>query len=370
MESVKFTPPSWSQEAFPEHRIPKKKLSLARTPTPIQRWHLPRLPDGVRVYIKRDDLTGLEFSGNKIRKLEFILAEAKEKGYDSVVTLGGIQSNHARATAVVSTLLGLDAHLILRTSRALIDNDPGLEGNLMVERMVGAHIHLVTKEEYAAKGQQNLGILLVNELRGKGKNPLLIPVGGSSALGTWGYLTMVEEIVQQNKEMELSITDIASACGSGGTTAGIAVGCHLAKCYGSDLEKSCKVHGYMVCDNEKYFENYIDELFREMELDPQVLGNNGCKDMVRFVQAKGKGYALSSKEELETIVEVAQATGTVLDPVYTGKAVHAMLTEIRDNPEEWTGRNILFVHTGGVFGVYGESRQLQGMVHPVQRLKV
>jgi len=371
MESVKFTPPSWAQEAFPEHRIPNKKLSLARIPTPIQRWHLPRLPDGVRVYIKRDDLTGLEFSGNKIRKLEFILAEAKEKGYDCVITLGGIQSNHARATAVVCAMLAMDAHLILRTSRALIDNDPGLEGNLMIERMVGAHIHLVTKEEYATKGQQQLGSLLVKELRENGKNPLLIPVGGSSALGTWGYLTMIDEIVQQNKEQDLSITDIASACGSGGTTAGIAVGCYLAKKYcGGSLEESCKVHGYMVCDNEQYFLNYIDGLFEEMELEPKVLGNDGCKDMVRLVQAKGKGYALSSKEELETIVEVAQATGIVLDPVYTGKAVHAMLTEIRSNPGEWNGRRILFVHTGGAFGVYGESRQLQGMVHPVQRLQI
>jgi len=229
---------------------------------------------------------------------------------------------------------------------------------------------LVTKEEYAAKGQQSLGNLLVNELIEKGKKPLLIPVGGSSALGTWGYLTMVEEIVQQNKELDLSITDIASACGSGGTTAGMAVGCYLAKYYGSDLEKSCEVHGYMVCDDEQYFHNYIDGLFEDMELEPRVLGNNGCKDMVRLVQAKGKGYALSSKEELQTIVEVAQATGIVLDPVYTGKAVHAMLMEIRGNPEEWNGRNILFVHTGGAFGVYGESRQLQGMVHPVQRLNV
>lgn len=363
MDALSYTPPSWTSSSIPDHTIPKKKLLLSQTPTPIQKWKLPDIPSDVNVWIKRDDLTGLQLSGNKIRKLEFILAEALERGHDSVVTLGGIQSNHCRATAVAAKMLGLEAHLILRTSRALVDQDPGLEGNLMVERMIGAHIHLVTKEEYSRLGQAHLGQELVDDLRRQGLNPYLIPVGGSSALGTWGYMSMVEEIRQQIHEQGLQITDIASACGSGGTTAGLGLGIRLANL-------PMRVHGYLVCDDEQYFAKYIDNLFREMEVDPALLGQ-GAEDFIRFVQAKGHGYAISKREELETSIQVAQHTGIVLDPVYTGKAVHGMISDIRENPEKWKGRNILFIHTGGLLGVYGESSRLQPLLeaqHRVHRL--
>ncbi|CAI7773198.1 unnamed protein product, partial [Closterium sp. NIES-53] len=133
----------------------------------------------------RDDLSGMELSGNKVRKLEFLLADALAKGADTLITIGGIQSNHCRATAVAARLAGLEAHLILRTSRALADSDPGLEGNLLVERMVGARVHLVTKEEYAKHGSEHLGNVLAQRLAAEGRKPYVIPVGGSNALGAW-----------------------------------------------------------------------------------------------------------------------------------------------------------------------------------------
>lgn len=317
------------------------------------------------MYIKRDDLTGLQLSGNKIRKLEFILAEAKAAGHDSVITLGGIQSNHARATAVAASYLGLQPHLILRTSRAQLSKglDPGLTGNLLVERLIGATIHLVTKEEYSMVGQAALGAKMVENLRAQGLNPYLIPVGGSSALGTWGYLSMIEELAGQiatEGDDGVQFTDIAMACGSGGTTAGIALGNHLS---GLGL----KVHAYMVCDDERYFTEYIDGLLQELGATRDRIGASAA-DLCRYVQAKGQGYALSRQEELQTVVDVATSTGIVLDPVYTGKAVHGMLSEMAADPEAWRGRKVLFIHTGGLLGLYEAAPQLQPLIEKTGRV--
>ena len=350
-EPVPYHPPTWATTRpgilLPSHRIP-----LGLLPTPIQRWTPPGLPEGVALYMKRDDLTGMQLSGNKVRKLEFILAEAKAQGHDCVVTLGGIQSNHARATAVAARYVGLDAHLILRTSRAIVDQDPGLVGNLLLNRLMGAHIHLVTKEEYSQHGQIVLGQELVARLRQEGRNPYFIPVGGSSGLGTWGYIEMANEVLQQASEEGLNLTDIVTACGSGGTTAGLAVGTTLS---GSGI----RVTGYMVCDDEAYFRNHINnEILNKIGFDSEGSGGADILSSCRFVQAKGKGYALSHVEEVQTVSDVAAATGVILDPVYTGKALHTMLEEMNRSPEEWKGRSVLFVHTGGLLGLYEQSKLL------------
>ena len=123
------------------------------TPTPVHRWHLPGVPEGCEVYVKRDDLTGAQLSGNKVRKLEFLLADALARDADCVVTIGAVQSNHARATAVAARYLGLDAHLVLRAPQSIVDaGDPGMDGNLMIERAAGARVHLVSKRDYAKIG--------------------------------------------------------------------------------------------------------------------------------------------------------------------------------------------------------------------------
>jgi D-cysteine desulfhydrase len=386
-EPIPYQAPSWAVNGVSPQAIPSHRIPLGRMNTPIHRWHLPLgIPDvtAPEIYIKRDDLTGLQLSGNKIRKLEFLLAEAKAAGHDSVVTLGGLQSNHARATAVAASYVGLEAHLILRTSRTLVDDDPGLTGNLLVERLIGANLHLVTKEEYTRVGQAALGARLVEKLRSQGLNPYLIPVGGSSALGTWGYLSMMDELQQQMADEEdiPQFSDITMACGSGGTTAGIALGNYLS---GLNL----RVSAYMVCDDQGYFEWYIDNLFKELgALIPGKSAGYGDGDsetekspskaptaaeLCRFVQAKGQGYALSRQEELQTVLDVAQATGIVLDPVYTGKAVFQLIKEIKENPEEWKGRKVLFIHTGGLLGLYDAAPQLQPLVEAagkVHRMEV
>ncbi|KAL6754854.1 tryptophan synthase beta subunit-like PLP-dependent enzyme [Haematococcus lacustris] len=330
LTTQEYEPPAWARHLG---QAPRLRVGLGLLPSPLHRWHLgpELLPEGVTMWIKRDDLTGMELSGNKVRKLEFLLAEAQRAGHDCVVTIGGVQSNHCRATAVAAKYLGLPCHLLLRTSRQKVTSDPGLEGNLLVSRLVGATLHLVTKSEYASVGSAALGEQLVAELREQGLNPFLIPVGGSNALGTWGYLQAVEEIRQQLGCQD--ITDIVAACGSGGTTAGLALGSYLSG-------MKARVHAYGVCDSPDYFYDFIDGLLEEMahDLDLAPTSVPAARGLLRAVQAKGLGYAESSEAELQTVKAVAEATGVILDPVYGGKALHGLLHEIRSNPESWRGR--------------------------------
>lgn len=356
LQREKYKAPDW---ASPLQLIPKDRFALGVLPTPVHQWAVPGVPAGCELWVKQDSLSGLELSGNKIRKLEFILADALDKGADCVVTLGGIQSNHARATAVAATMLGLECHLILRNSRTLADSDPGLVGNLLIERMVGAHVHQVSKEEYARVGQQGLALLLEQQLQAQGKRPYVVPVGGSSALGTWGYVDCVAELHQQMGDKDF-FTDIVMACGSGATSGGLALGNYLS---GS----KARVTAYGVCDSPDYFHDYIDGLFQQMGATQDAIGASS-RDMLRMVDAKGAGYAISKADELATVQQVALATGIIMDPVYTGKALHGLLRDMQAAPEQWAGRRVLFIHTGGLYGMYDKLSQLQPLLEATGRV--
>ncbi|KAK2995364.1 hypothetical protein RJ640_022524, partial [Escallonia rubra] len=319
-----YEPPSWASHLSP---IPSHLISLGNFPTPIHKWNLPNLPNNTQVWLKvrdgggvaksgvamRDDLSGMQLSGNKVRKLEFLLADAVAQGADCIVTIGGIQSNHCRATAVAAKYLNLDCYLILRTSKNLVEKDPGLTGNLLVERLIGAHIDLVSKEEYAKVGSVALTSLLKERLLKEGKRPYVIPVGGSNSLGTWGYIETIREIEQQLQKgtSEVGFDDIVVACGSGGTIAGLSIGSWL-----SDLK--AKVHAFCVCDDPDYFYDYVQGLLDGLQAGVK------SRDIVNIENAKGLGYAMNTTEELKFVKEVAQATGVILDPVYrtVKKLVH------------------------------------------------
>ncbi|XP_058227878.1 bifunctional D-cysteine desulfhydrase/1-aminocyclopropane-1-carboxylate deaminase, mitochondrial isoform X2 [Rhododendron vialii] len=343
-----YDPPSWASHLNP---IPSHIFSLGHVPTPIHKWNLPNLPNNTEVWLKRDDLSGMQLSGNKVRKLEFLLAEAVAQGADCIITIGGIQSNHARATAVAAKYLDLDCYLILRTSKVLVDKDPGLTGNLLVERLVGAHIDLVSKEEYAKTGSLALTNLLKEKLISERRKPYVIPVGGSNSLGTWGYIEAVREIEQQlqtgNGKAEFD--DIVVACGSGGTTAGLAIGSWLS-------ELKAKVHAFSVCDDPDYFYEYVQGL-----LDGLQAGVSS-RNIVDIKNAKGLGYAMNTPEELKFVKEVAQTTGVVLDPVYSGKAARGMMKDMAENPMKWAGRKILFIHTGGLLGLFDKTAEMASLV--------
>ncbi|KAL3820379.1 hypothetical protein ACJIZ3_006284 [Penstemon smallii] len=351
-----YLPPSWASRLNP---VPSHVFSLGNFPTPIHKWNLPNLPKGTEVFIKRDDLAGMQLSGNKVRKLEFLLADAVAQGADCIITVGGLQSNHCRATAVASKYLNLDCYLILNTSKVPVDKDPGLTGNLLVTRLAGAHIDLVSKEDYANVGGVALANILKEKLINEGRRPYVIPLGGSNSLGTWGYIEAIREIKEQAQKgsRAAAFDDIVVACGSGGTIAGLAAGSSL-----SNL--GAKIQAYSISDDPEYFYEYAQGLLNGLEAS--VIS----RDIVNIRNAKGLGYGMNTDEELKFISDIAQATGVVLDPVYSGKAAYGMIKDMNQNPEKWQGRKVLFIHTGGLLGLYDKTEQMAPFVRKCRTMDI
>ncbi|MFQ5825197.1 MAG: D-cysteine desulfhydrase family protein [bacterium] len=315
-----------------------KSIKLAHLPTPIEKLEkLSLLFEGPQIYIKRDDLTGMVLSGNKIRKLEFLLAEALEQECDLLITCGNYQSNHARTTAVAAAKLRLKCHLVLRNTMGGTIN-----GNLFLNRLLGAEIKYITPEEYLSVDE--IMAELANELKSKGHRPYIIPEGGSNEMGALGYLKAVDEIAEQLKSMKLQIHHIVTAVGSGGTYAGLLLGKFL-------FDLSAEIHGINICDDESFFVNKIHGILKKAQKRFNLEVNLSKKDIKIIDGYVGKGYGLSSQEEIDMIKRVSLAEGIILDPVYTGKAMVGLADKIRQGkfkPEE----NILFIHTGGIFGLF------------------
>jgi len=312
-------------------------LDLALRPTPIVRLERlsRRLP--VEVFVKRDDRTGLVRTGNKIRKLEFLLAEAKASGAGTILTCGGVQSNHARTVAAAAAALGMRSRLLLRGPA-----DSPRTGNLLLDRLFGAEIlfiDLATWRRVDEALEEE-----ANTVRRAGGKPYVIPEGGSNALGSLGYARAVEEISEWSKREGVRFRAIVHATGSGGTTAGLVLGRAA-----SGLE--AEILGMAVCDDEAFFRARVDAILADacerfapgLPISPS--------DYAILDAYKGIGYALSTPEELRFLRDVATEEGLVLDPVYTGKAFRGLLGEIEKGRFE-RGAKVLFVHTGGVFGLF------------------
>ena len=318
-------------------------LEIARKGTPLQKMERLSEELGVEIFFKRDDLTGCELSGNKIRKLEFLLADARAKGADTVITCGGAQSNHCRATALAAVRAGLSSTLLLRTEDPT--NPPPSHGNILLNRLAGAELVWITPAEY--KERHNRFEVEQERLSGRGKVGYIIPEGGSNQLGSWGYVKGMEEIA--NDLIALGAggggeTTVLSATGSGGTTAGLLLGARL-------LDLDLRVTGINVCDDKDYFVAEIGRICQGFIKDYSVDITINSTDIDIVDGYVGRGYALSRQEELKAIYDLAQLEGVVLDPVYTGKAFYGMVSEIRKNRSAF-GRRIVFVHTGGLFGLF------------------
>lgn len=322
------------------------RIALANLPTPIQPLRRLGAALGVDLWVKRDDLTGGADSGNKLRKLELLAADALAAGADTLVTCGGIQSNHCRATAVVAARLGLTSMLLLRTEA--VDRDPGLEGNVLLDRILGARIRLVTPAEYARRAE--LLAEVAAALAQEGRRPYVIPEGGSNALGALGYAACCEEIARQSTERW---DTIAYACGSGGTAAGLEIGTRI------HLPGTRPV-GFAVCDDTAYFQGVVGRLSAEAHArygTPEVLAADARIDD----RYKGVGYAKSTEAELVRIRDVARAEGLITDPVYTGKALHGLCSEVERDRTVY-GRRVLFLMTGGLYGLFAAGESFRGLV--------
>lgn len=324
------------------------RLPLAQLPTPLTRIErFPGIPDGVEVWIKRDELTGLEVSGNKIRKLEFCLADAREQGCDTIITCGGLQSNHCRATAVLGARLGLKVHLLLRGEPA-----EHAQGNLLLDQLAGADITYVP----AARWHQHpdLARELQNNYRATGNSAYFIPVGASDEVGLWGYIAVCRELQQDFQRLGLNPDTIVCATGSGGTQGGLLVGAKL-------MNLPARVVAFNVSDDADYFANKIREdvtLWKQRYKTDFDLSSLEITTLEGYL---GPGYGVAGPEIFATISQLARSDGIFLDPVYTGKAFHGMVTELNQGA---SGRlagaaQIVFVHTGGLFGVFPQNQHFQ-----------
>lgn len=320
------------------------RLSLALRPTPLQ--PLERLSaqlGGPTIWVKRDDLTGSVLSGNKVRKLEFCLAEAQAQGCDTIVTCGGLQSNHCRATALLCAQLGFRCILILRGETA-----PPFDGNLLLDWLAGAEIRRYPVEVY----QHQLSALLkqaAQDCAVAGGKPFVIPTGASDGIGLWGYIAACEELRADFLAQGITPKHIVCATGSGGTQGGLSAGVTL---YGIDAT----VWGVAVCDDSIYFQRKVradlDDWQRRYHTQ-LALDKVAIRVLDNYV---GPGYAKAGPEVFDTIKLAARLEGLVLDPVYTGKAFHGLIEELKAGRFD-DSNDVVFMHTGGVFGLFPQRDQ-------------
>ena len=303
------------------------RVPLGLFPTPVHRLENISRKLNVSVWIKRDDLTGLGLGGNKIRKLEFLLADARRKGAQVVFTTGGAQSNHAMLTAAAAGRLGMKPILILK-KRGVTE----CLGNQLLERLMGTEVVFMDTDSY-----EDIYAEMDRMGRRLGVPYYKIPCGGSTALGTLGYVDCAREIGGQGVHFD----HLVCAEGSGGTMAGLALGAKL-------FLPGTKVHGMMV-DNDP-FDKITPALMRGaaelLEADTEITAED-----YHLVDMCGPGYAVPSPEGNEAISLMAGLEGLFLDPVYTGKAFAGLL-KMADEGVFRETENVLFLHSGGAGGLF------------------
>lgn len=327
------------------------KISLANLPTPLRK--LSRLSKNypASIWLKSDDQSGFALSGNKVRKLEYLLADAIEKGATDIITCGGVQSNHCRATALACSRMGLRCHLILRRDNDQPNDQP--LANHFLDLLAGAKVDIYSKHGFPAKLGQRFAEK-ENEIKRNGGVPYSIPTGGSNGLGVWGYLEAISELKKQCEDLGVRPDLIVCASGSGGTQAGLTLG--------SYIQWDVPVLGFAVCDSADYFYRKIQsdvgswcEISGISPADAQsLLANLSIETNENYI---GPGYAKAAPEVFRCIQELAQNEGIILDPIYTGKAMYGLLSEL-ENGNLSKYKNIIFIHTGGAFGLFSQIEQV------------
>ncbi|OYD42537.1 D-cysteine desulfhydrase family protein [Sphingobacterium cellulitidis] len=292
------------------------------------------------IYIKRDDLTEIGTGGNKLRKLEYLLAEAKNQNANRVITIGARQSNHARLTAITGKMLGFEVDLILKNSVPMDTESYQLNGNLVLDNIVDANIHEIPNDGTAS----NFILSLTRHYETEGDRVYFIPVGGSNIVGGLGYARSVYEIEEQSKNLGVDFQHIALASGSGGTHAGLIAGYEI-------LGKKVFIQAYNVQPDR---EPILGETKKITEGILEIFGISANPDYHLSNDYVGEAYGIPNKETLATIKHLAKSEGVFLDPVYTAKAFTGLINDIKLGKYP-KGEPILFIHTGGVTGLFAYS---------------
>lgn len=318
------------------------RLFFAHLPTPLEAMErLSQKLGGPRLWIKRDDCTGLSTGGNKTRKLEFLMADALKKGADTVITQGATQSNHARQTAAAAAKLGLSCHILLEDRTGNAAPDYTLNGNVLLDRLHGA---TVSKRPRDADMNGEMEALALR-LRDEGKRPYIVPGGGSNPIGALGYANCALELVSQANDRNLKIAHIVQATGSAGTQAGLVAGLVA-------MNANIPVLGISVRAPKERQEKNVHAL---AAATAKLMGAGDIvrpEHIVANDEYVGTGYGIPTPGMVEAVRMMAETEGILLDPVYTGKAMAGLIDLIRKG---FFAKNsdVVFLHTGGSAGLFG-----------------
>jgi D-cysteine desulfhydrase family pyridoxal phosphate-dependent enzyme len=314
------------------------RVSLGHLPTPLERMDRLRAALGTdcpTLLVKRDDCTGLATGGNKTRKLEFLMGDALAKGAGAIVTFGAVQSNHARQTAAAAAKLGLPCDLVLMEMVARSSEAYRHSGNVLLDRLLGARVHASTPEAAAARLET-----VTAEHAAAGRGVYVVPVGGSNAVGALGYAAAFDEIAMQARSMEVVIDAIVHASSSGGTQAGLVVGAALA----NSTTRIMGVNVYKKSGGD------IAASVHGLALDTmQLIGGDfgALSSRIHVIDGyQGEAYGIPTDAMREAVELVARTEGLLLDPVYAGKAMAALIGHVR-RAKFTRDQTIVFLHTGG-----------------------
>ncbi|MEE4218315.1 MAG: D-cysteine desulfhydrase [Xanthomonadales bacterium] len=317
------------------------RVSLAQLPTALEPMkRLSAYLGGPDIYIKRDDCTGLATGGNKTRKLEFLMADALEKGADTILTIGAVQSNHVRQTAAAAARLGLACHGLLETEVPCTEASYQRSGNVLLDGLFGAQLSLFEK----GSDMQTASRALADSLAAAGCKPYIIPVGGSNATGALGYVDCALELSGQLQQQDIQAQHIVHATGSAGTQAGILTGLQL-------LDLDMAVTGISVSADMATQTGKVRRLCGETA-ERVGLGHPAPDGSIHVRdQFVGEAYGVPTEAMKEAVELCARLEGILLDPVYSGKAMAGLINMIQ-NRELGTGDTIVFLHTGGSAGLF------------------
>ena len=315
-------------------RIPH--VPLAQLPTPLE--PLPRLSaelGGPRIWVKRDDQTGLAMGGNKVRKLEYLLAEARELGADIVLTTGATQSNHCRQTAAAAARLGLDCELLIEHRFPDWSDDYQHGGNLQLDRLLGASVLDFDRGTDTTVEMERRA----DELRAEGRTPYIVPLGGSNVVGALGYRTAAVEILRQADERGFEPNEIVHATASGGTQAGLVAGLAIKR-------SEVPLLGISAGAAESYLGPIVRSLAEGVFAHIGIERSLGPHAVVIDDSHVGEAYGIPTEEMHEAVTLCARFEGLLLDPVYSGKAMAGLVHHVRAG--RWSADDdVVFIHTGG-----------------------
>ncbi len=320
------------------------KITVVDQATPLQELTRLRQTLGCkpRLFVKRDDTTTLGLGGNKNRKLQYIMAQAMQQQADTVITTGGVQSNHCRQTLAFANHLGMACHLVL------MGDEPSVyQGNALLFKLLGATLHFIGKKGDATAEMA----ALAGHLRKAGNTPYVIPLGGSTPLGTLGYIEVVPELLAQAKAQGVSFQHCFVANGSCGTQAGLEIGSRT-------FCPSMKIHGISVNHTSNVHQRQLVKLVEETYGLLGITNKLQASDFVVHDQFVGEGYAIPTPAGDEAIHLCALTEGLLLDPVYTGKALAGLIHLLRQGALD-DAEAILFVHTGGSPALFALAEHFQ-----------